>query len=52
MNKPTQQQLDDAREVIYWLIAFTERTEPYATEFINAGEMFAGGMPEAEDLTE
>ena len=45
IDKPTTQQLDNAKEVIEWIVEYTERTEPHAINFINAGRVLMEGMP-------
>lgn len=49
IGKPTTEQLEAAREVIEYLIEHTKATEPYATEFIAAGEVFSNEMPISPD---
>jgi len=45
MNKPTNRELELAREVIEWIIEYTEKNEPYAISFIAAGNEFIQAMP-------
>lgn len=44
-TRPTTQQLEEAREVIEWLVQWTRDTELYAENFISAGEEFLSAMP-------
>lgn len=43
--KPTDQQLEDAREVILWIVENTEKNEPWASGLIESGKAFADEMP-------
>ena len=52
MTSPTQQELDTTRETLEWLKEYTERTEPYATNLINACEMVLMGMMDEEEIKE
>jgi hypothetical protein len=51
VGKPTDLQLEQARDVIDWLVQHTKDNEPHATQFIAAGETFSEQMPlESDDL--
>lgn len=52
MRTPSKQDLKVTIETIEWLKEYTERTEPYATNFIEACEAILLGIPEHEDLQE
>ena len=43
--KPSQVELETAITVIEWLIENTKVNEPYATNFIDAGETFLEEIP-------
>lgn len=44
-GKPTEAQLEEAQEVIDWIVTYTEINEPYAESFILAGKVFSEEMP-------
>lgn len=46
MDIPSESDLAKARVVIEEVIEFTKQTEPYATNFINAGEELLLGWPD------
>lgn len=50
MNKPTQAELEQARDTMEWYIAYLERNEEGAFSTINAGNDFLMGWPDEEDL--
>lgn len=49
MDKPTNEQLELTRDVIEWIVAHTEKNEPYAREFIECGNNFLASMPVSQD---
>lgn len=52
MNKPTQSDIDTAREVLEYSIAYMNEHEPYAVNTIASFEATLGAMPNEDEFTE